>query len=341
VVEGHDVGHIEGFGFVPDPAAVGDEKKLVLRAARRALRAEMPRRVAVLEVAGDDAFGLTQDHRVVWDSVPVARLIAGQAPLRPRVQVLDSEFLDGPERERVRVRLQSWLDLRIRTDLAPLFAAETLAQSNPTLRGPVHRLMEALGLIPGADEETLAAELRPRLKALGVRSGRFALFMPALMKPKPAAMRARLWAVHHGVPLPPLPNWALVSLPSDQPDWPAGFAVTAGWIEAGPILLRLDIAEKIAGELAYRVRRGPAALPSGLASRFAIKPDALPAVLRLLGFRVLPAAGLEPDQQGPPAPAMLMLARRRRPVVPETFAAASVAGGPFAALAVFRRGSGR
>ena len=45
VVEGHPVGHVDGFGFFPDPLAVGDEKKLVLRAARRALREEMPRRV--------------------------------------------------------------------------------------------------------------------------------------------------------------------------------------------------------------------------------------------------------------------------------------------------------
>ena len=42
---------------------MGDEKKLVLRAARRALRAEMPRRVAVLEGAPDEAFALTADHR--------------------------------------------------------------------------------------------------------------------------------------------------------------------------------------------------------------------------------------------------------------------------------------
>jgi ATP-dependent RNA helicase SUPV3L1/SUV3 len=341
VVEGHDVGHVEGFGFVPDPSAVGDEKKLVLRAARRALRVEMPRRVAVLEAAGDDAFGLTDEHLVTWDNVPVARLTRGPAALRPRVQVLDSEFLDGTERERVRVRLQSWLDGRISTDLAPLFAAESLSQSNPALRGPLHRLMEALGLIPGVDEETLAAELRPRLKALGVRSGRFALFIPALMKPRAAAMRARLWAVHQGVTLPALPSGALVSVPSHQPDWPTGFAAMAGWVEAGPILLRLDIAEKVAAELAYRSRRGPAALPSGLASRFAIKPDMLPVVLRQLGFRVLPAAGLSPDQQGPPAPAMLMLSRRRRPVLPEHPPSPATASGPFAVLAVFRRGSVR
>jgi ATP-dependent RNA helicase SUPV3L1/SUV3 len=319
---------------------VGDEKKLVLRAARRALRAEMPRRVDLLIAAVDDAFALTADHQVIWDSVPVARLLRGAVPLRPRVLVLESEFLDGPQRERVRRRLQAWLDDQIRTDLAPLFAAETMARDTAALRGPLHRLTEALGLIVGADEETMSPELRPRLRALGVRSGRFGLFMPSLMKPRAATMRVRLWALHHGVPVPALPNAALVSVPSHQPDWPAGFAAMAGWVEVGPILLRLDIAEKIARELGYRARRGPTALPSGLASRFAIKPDMLPAVLRQLGFRVSPAAGLGPDQHGPPAPAMLMPVRRRRPTI--TQSAPTVAtGGPFAALAVLRRGGAR
>jgi ATP-dependent RNA helicase SUPV3L1/SUV3 len=212
-----------------------------------------------------------------------------------------------------------------------------MERDDPTLRGPLHRLKEALGLIPGADEETLSADLRPRLRAVGVWSGRFALFMPSLMKPRAAAMRVRLWALHHSLPMPALPNPALVSVPAHQPDWPAGFAAMAGWVEAGPILLRLDIAEKVAGELGYRCRRGPTALPSGLNSRFAIKPDMLPAVLRPLGFRVLPAAGLAPEQHGPPAPPMLMPLRRRRPAV-EPPTAAVATGGPFAALAVLRRG---
>jgi ATP-dependent RNA helicase SUPV3L1/SUV3 len=339
VVEGHDVGRIAGFGFVPDPQAAGDEKKLVLRAARRALRDEMPRRVAILEAAADDAFALTSDHRLTWDDAPVAKLLRGSAPLRPRVQVLDSEFLDGAERERVRARLQSWLDIRIRTDLAPLFAAETLARDHPALRGPLHRLMEALGLIPGVDEETLSPELRPRLRALGVRSGRFALFMPALLKGRAADMRARLWALHNSVRLPALPPPALVSLPALQPDWPPGFAAMAGWVEAGPILLRLDIAEKIAAELGYRTRRGAAALSPGLASRFAIKPDMVPAVLRPLGFRVLPAAALHQGEFGPPSPAMLMALRRRRP--PARAESTPAPSGPFAALAALRQGGAR
>jgi ATP-dependent RNA helicase SUPV3L1/SUV3 len=337
VVEGHSVGHIEGFGFVPDPSAVGDEKKLVLRAARRALRAEMPRRVGRLEAAPAGELALAADHRLAWLGVPVAKLVRGSAPLRPRVQVLDSEFLDGVERERVRVRLQAWVEAEVAGDLAPLFAAEAAAGSDPALRGPLHRLTELLGLIPGEDEGTLAPDLRLKLRALGVRSGRFALFVPALMKPRAALMRMRLWALWHGATLAALPHPALVSVPADQPDWPQGFAAAAGWVDAGPVLLRLDIAEKLAGELGWRARGGPAALPDGLASRMAIKLDLLPAVLRHLGFRVIPAGGLGAEQQGPPAPAMLAPLRRRRLAAAPLAVPARPASGPFAALAVLRR----
>ena len=157
VVEGHPVGRIGGFSFFPDPAAQGDEKRLVLRAARRALRAEMPRRVALLEAAEDAAFALTDEHAVLWDGVPLARLQPGTSALRPRLQVLDSEFLDGAQRERLRLRIQGFLDERIRADLAPLHAAARRAAGEASLRGPLHRLSEALGLIPRRRERNPVA----------------------------------------------------------------------------------------------------------------------------------------------------------------------------------------
>ena len=150
-MEGHPVGHIAGFGFLPDPDAVGDEKKLVLRAARRALREEMPRRVALLEAAPDTALALTPDHAVTWDGVPVARLVARRQRAAPGGAMLDSEFLDGAQRERLRVRLQRYLDDRIRADLAPLFCSRGAAgDAMPGRAGPLHRLTEALGVIPTA-----------------------------------------------------------------------------------------------------------------------------------------------------------------------------------------------
>ena len=333
VVEGHAVGHVAGFGFVPDPLAEGEEKKLVLRAARRALRAEMPRRVAAVEAAADAALALTDDHRVLWDGVMIARLRPGASRLAPRVEVLDSEFLDGAQRERLRIRLQAFLDTAIRGEFAALFTAIRLAGGDPALRGPVHRLTEALGFLPAEDE--IGPALRASLKAIGVRAGRYALFLPAMLKPGPAAMRARLLALAQGIVTPSLPPPGKVSLPV-APDWPAGMAEALGWLEIGPGLLRVDVAEKVAAELAWAARNGATALPAGLASRFSVRADLLPVVLRRLGFRLMPAGGLPPGEHGPPAPAMILPPRRKRPPVPQT-PAPLVRAGPFAALAAFKR----
>jgi ATP-dependent RNA helicase SUPV3L1/SUV3 len=101
------------------------------------------------------------------------------------------------------------------------------------------------------------------------------------------------------------------------------------------VLLRLDIAERVAAELAWSARRGATAMPAGLASRFALKADLLPVVLRRLGFRVVPAEVLAADAYGPPAPAMLLALRRRRAVASEATPVRT--HGPFAALAVLKR----
>ncbi len=340
VVEGHPVGHVEGFLFVPDPLALGDEKKLVIRAARRALREEIPRRVADLETSADDRFAFTDDHDLTWDGSKIARLVRGETVARPRVRVLDSEFLDGAQRERLRLRLQHYTDQRVRSDLSTLFAATEAAAADPALRGPLHRLGETLGLIPGVDEETLAPDIRPKLKKIGVRSGRLALFVPGVLKPRAAAMRARLWALAHGVPVPALPPAGTVSLPS-IPEWPSGFATAMGWVEMGPVWLRLDIAEGIAGELGYMTRRGAIVLPPALASRFSVRAELLPIILRQLGFRILPGGGMAPEVYGPPMPTMLATIRRRPPSRAVPLSRMAVGSpdlrGPFAALAALKR----
>ena len=374
VVEGHPVGRIGGFTFHPDPATAGEERRMVARAARRALREEMPRRVAAAEAAADEAFALTPDHRVTWDDTPIARLRRGPTPLRPQVEMLDSEFLDGAERERLRVRVQRFLDTEIAADLAPLTRAVARAAGDPTLRGPLHRLTEALGVLAhaeaaglppladgpgGVGEDAIDPALRRRLKAIGVTAGRFALFVPALLKPRASLMRARLWALWHRLPVPDLPPPGAVSLaaPETYPAgtyplgaWPPGFAAALGWVAAPPVLLRLDIAERVAGELGFAARgSGATALPPGLASRLAVRAEALPAVLRGLGWRMLPESVLAPALFGPPAPPMLVPLRRRRAaprpsqadaVPAPRVAARGPAGaspvGPFAALAALR-----
>ncbi len=333
VVEGHSVGHIEGFSFSPDPLAVGDEKRLVLRAARRALRQEMPRRVEALAAGPDGAISLTPDGRLAWGGGPVGRLRPGATLLRPQVEVNDSEYLDGAQRERVRARLQAFVTAMVEADLAVLLRLAAVA--DPALRGPLHQLNEQGGV---SAPVPLPPPDRVRLKALGVRAGRFGLFSPAALKPRAMALRALLWAVAHRLPPPNLPGPGLVSLPH-QANWPPGFAAAMGWFDAGPVLLRLDVAERIAAELSYATRRGATALPSGLASRLSIRAELLPAVLRALDVRVTPGTTMAAEAFGPPAPPMLAAGAGR--AAQRTRSSPSPvpvrADGPFAALAALRR----
>ena len=335
VVEGHLVGRIAGFGFLPDPLAEGDEKRLVLRAARRSLRDEMPRRVSRLEAAADAAFSLDAAHIVQWDGAPVARLRRGSHLLRPEVRVLGSEFLDGPQRERVRARLQRWVADMIARELAPLGAVETRSSQEKSFRGPLHRLLEAGGVVPGPTEAEIPPALRAELKRVGIRAGRFALAVPAIVKPRAMALRARLWAIQHRLDLPALPPPGRVSI-APPADWPAGFAAALGWVEAGPVLVRLDIAERLAAELGRATRRGAVPVPDDLASCLGTSPDTLPAILRALGVRPIPTPALSPGEYGPPAPPAIGPLRRRPAEKPRP-ASPVRADGPFAALAALRR----
>ena len=188
-MEGHPVGHVDGFGFLPDPLAEGDETQAgAARRPPRAARGDAAPRRRALEAAPDGAFALAAEPRA---SPGTACRSPGCAPGPPCCarwcEVLDSEFLDGAQRERVRARLQAlrrWP--RCAADLAPLFAALAAGgDAARALRGPLHRLGEGLGVVPRAPSaRPLAPALRGRLQAIGVRAGRLALFLPALLKPR-------------------------------------------------------------------------------------------------------------------------------------------------------------
>ena len=334
VVEGHPVGHIEGFQFVPDPASVGDERRLVMRAARRALREEMPRRVARLEAAGAEAVAWLPNQRLVWEGAAIGRVRAGASVLRPQAEVLDSEFLGPRERDAVRLRLQRLVEAEIAAGLAPLTTAVAGADGEPALRGRLHLLADGLGVAIGLADDGLPPGARGRLKALGVRAGRFGMFIPALLKPKPAALRAKLWAVRQGAAVPSAPAPGLVSMPQPA-DWPEGYARAAGWLAAGPVLVRLDVAERIAAELVAASRGRKVPVPADLSPRLSVRAELLPAVLRALGVRLFPAATLPAGEYGPPAPAMMVTLRPARST-PPVEGAARRGDGPFAALSALR-----
>ena len=337
LVEGHQVGRLVGFAFVPDaddPAA--DTRRTLLRIARRVLGTEIRRRVDRLEAAGEETLQLDPQGRVLWRPpgspdgadawAPIARLRRGPTPATPRIEPVDNEFLQPADRNRIAARAARWLAAHLGALLGPLREAAAAADSGP-LRGLAHLLNEGLGIVPSSRVPALPPATRPFLRRFGIRPGHHAAFMAGLLKPQPMRLRAILRAVADERPVLPLPPPGAVSapLPTDGA-WSAESILAHGWLTAGPLLLRLDIAERTIAALGggRPAQRRP--LPPDLAPRLGCATAHVPAVLRAIGFR------LEPGEDG----TWLCRAPRRRAPPGASAAPATAAAHPaFAALAQF------
>jgi ATP-dependent RNA helicase SUPV3L1/SUV3 len=278
LVEGELAGRLEGFHFRLDSAVSGLDAKPLLTAVRRVLAAEIPSRLARLERDGDTAFALDDAGGLSWNGAVVARLAAGETALAPRVAPLASEFLDGRARERLRLRLATWLRRHLETQMAPLYRIATAAAgpgngngggaklSGPA-RGLLFQLAESLGLLP---RQAASAQLRGLTKAdrkalgsLGLRLGRDSVFLPELLDSGPLGpgatrLGALLCAVHRRRRLPELPAPGILAFEAgpeldDTLCRALGYRRLARDAEPGMALaLRADALERLA-QAAYRL----------------------------------------------------------------------------------------
>ena len=283
-VQGLRAGVLEGFRFHPDRSASEGSRGL-LAAANRALRELVRERVQALEAEDDAAFRLGPGAELVWRDAGIARLCAGEAPLAPHVDVLPSDLVDPPLRERIRRRLAAWSEAHLRRSLAPLFALRERAPSGAA-RGLAFALAEGLGAVPrravAQQVAALSGDDRRALARLGVTLGRFAVFLPALLRPEAMRLRARLFAVRHGQRPEPGPDGA-PSAPNDLAR-PLAFYLACGYLPLGPRAVRLDRLERAAALVARLARTGAFVAPRELPGILGCAPAELPALLRAMGY---------------------------------------------------------
>ncbi len=284
LVQGLRAGVLEGFRFRPDGAAT-DGSRGLLAAANRALRGLVRERVETLERDDDTAFALGPGADLLWRRAAVARLVAGDSALTPQVDVLGSDLLDAPLKERVRRRLTAWLESQLRIALAPLFALRDGAPAGPA-RGLAFALAEGLGTVTRRSLAKQVLALSPAdrrdLSRLGVTVGRLAVFLPALQRPEAMRLRARLYAVRHGLRSHAGPE-GLPSSPND-PERASAFFLACGYFPAGPRVIRLDRLERAAALTSRLSRTGPFVPPRELPGILGCRAEELPAILTAIGY---------------------------------------------------------
>lgn len=284
LVQGLRAGQLEGFQFAPDPGATEGSRGL-LAAANRALRGLAADRVAGLEKDDDGAFRVGPSADLLWNGAPVARLVAGDTAVSPRVEVLPSDLLDPPLRERVRRRLSLWIDSHLEKTLAPLIALQNGAPAGAA-RGLVFVLTESLGSVRRRDVAEQVAALtrtdRKELARLGVTLGRLSVFLPALLRPAQIRLRTRLFVVRRGGPKAPGPQGE-PSVPLD-PALPPSFYLASGYQPAGRRAVRVDRLDRVAALAARLSRTGPFVPPGELRSILGCTETEVSGVLTSIGY---------------------------------------------------------
>jgi ATP-dependent RNA helicase SUPV3L1/SUV3 len=182
---------------------------------------------------------------------------------------------------------------------APATAEPAPASKQPLkgmARGLAFRLYENLGSVARIavvrDLRAIDQADRVPLRRLGVRFGAFSVFLPALVKPAAARLKALLWSVHRGISdVPPPPPAGLTSIAADAAIAP-GFYEAAGFRGCGPRAVRIDMLERL-GDL-IRSKGNNKQMPES----FSASPDMmsilgcgeedLTLILRSIGFRDAP-----------------------------------------------------
>lgn len=258
VVEGHPVGQLEGFRFIPDTAVNGPDRKLIMTVARQILKPELERRLKMILTAQPKQFSLKDDGLIYFQpdptnplpGQPLATLKKGTTLLQPELDLLNVDLLEQQDRTAVSEHVGNWLKSHIYTVLEPLFLLvtdETLPQS---ARGIAYQLFEGNGIIPRGQVEdliqTLDQEGRQALRNKKVKLGPLLIFLPDLNKPAAVRLRALLWSLYNGQPLPaPVPRDGAMSVVVDPAAINPDFYKAIGYPVYGTRAIRIDMLDRV------------------------------------------------------------------------------------------------
>lgn len=321
-VEGEFAGKLEGFRFKQDASATPDAARTLAQAALQALKPEFHLRADRFYNAPDTELDFTEQGGLMWGTSAVGKLVKGSEPAKPAVEAFVDEEAGPDVAEKVRRRLQHFIDRKVAAQFEPLLAMARDEALTGLARGFAFRLSEAMGVLPreqvAAEVKELDQEARGALRKHGVRFGQFTIFLPALLKPAPTRLRLVLWSLWNGLQeFPESPPPGLVTIPN-VPEVPKSHYTLAGYHPAGSRAIRIDMLERLADILRQKDSRAGFEATPDMLSITGMTLDQFADLMAGLGYRG--EKGERPKVKAAEAP--------KAPEISEEAAAAIAAGVP-------------
>ena len=305
-VEGEFVGKLEGFRFMADKDANGAEAKALKTAAMEALVPHFNLMADRFYNAPDTEIDFTDQGGLMWGEIAVGKLLAGDNPLKPRIHIFIEDYVNTEIQEKVKRRLQHFIDRKIATLFEPLLALERDDKLAGLARGFAFTLVENFGLVPRETVietvKSLDQDARATLRKHGVRFGQHTIFMPLLLKPAPTRLRLVLWSLAkkiHEFPSAPPPG--LVTVPSTSLGL-SGVDTMSGYRNAGDRAIRIDMLERLADMLRLQDSKSGFECNSDMLSITGMTLEQFAGLMVGLGYKAEKGSRLKPVSEDRTAP---------------------------------------
>ena len=197
IIDDQFIGSLKGLKFEMDlkVGALENDIKSLKKAARQTVGPELQKRIGSIIETG--LIEIKDDFKIYWKDFPIAKLTAGKDYLNPDLLLIVDDILENNDKQKLSDFLEKWIKEKINYILKSLIDLRNLKESNSSIKALAYQLYENNGVIKReivSDYlKKLGQDERKILRDMGVKFGRYHVFLFRLLKPEAVSLRTLLW----------------------------------------------------------------------------------------------------------------------------------------------------
>jgi ATP-dependent RNA helicase SUPV3L1/SUV3 len=247
-IDGQLIGELKGLKFLIEVTSktLDTDIKSIKKAARKGVEEELIKRVN--QILNDDEALFYNDNKIIWKDNQIARLKKGKNYLNPEIEIIADDSLNKEHESKLIFFLNKWLNKHINEVLGDLIKLTKHKIENQYLRGLVFQLFENNGVVKRSEVDkivkSIPTEERKKLWNMGIKIGRYHIYLPKMLKPKAVEFRISLWKIFHNLSVKnKIPQSGLNFLVSNN--FEKNFLLLCGFEKFNDFFIRIDILEKL------------------------------------------------------------------------------------------------
>ena len=289
IIDGQYIGKLKGMKLDLDlkSGSLKTDIKSLKKAARQAIEPELMRRTN--RIIKSEILELNEDHKIYWEDNPIAYIKPGKDYLSPQLEIMVDEAIDNDSKKKLKKYLEQKLYQIIKTELSPLFNLNSTKFENNYLRALCYQLFENNGVIKReiVDQvvKNISREDRVSLKKVGVKIGRYHIFIPKMLKPSAVDLRVKLWKLY-------FPNDKKSSVPKSGLNFLKNevkenkkFLLICGFENFDKFYVRVDILERLFLQIIENTKNGMFKVDSNMINLIGCNKENFFKLMKLMQYK--------------------------------------------------------